>query len=410
MPYIGRSQKFGVRTVFHFLATNGQTSVSGSDADGKALSFADGNFIDVYLNGVRLKSGEDYNTGTANTIAGLSALNANDEVNIVVYDTFTVADTVKASTGGTFSGDVTTSGTFNATGDTAAGDDASMGHTSAEGLILTGQGTTNDVTIKNDADTAVMQIPTGTDDVTFTDDISLKSDSAVIKFGADEEVTLTHNHNTGLILGGTTPSLTIGDAGAEDTKIVFDGNAQDYHIGLDDSEDALIMGLGSALGTTTHFSMDSTGAVRMFNQPAFNVNVNSTQTMSADSVTTLNMDTERFDQNADFNTTTYKFIAPVTGRYMLSTFVRIDHIDISSDYIDMRIRTSNHTYQNVYNSDLENTADGTFKTLTLAVLADMDANDEAYVTVFVEGHVASSTGTTSINTGGSTGFFGYLAC
>ena len=29
---------------------------------------------------------------------------------------------------------------------------------------------------------------------------------------------------------GTTPTLTIGDAGAEDTKIVFDGNAQDYYI------------------------------------------------------------------------------------------------------------------------------------------------------------------------------------
>tara|TARA_B100000700_G_scaffold173593_1_gene191773 strand:- start:318 stop:1535 length:1218 start_codon:yes stop_codon:yes gene_type:complete len=246
--------------------------------------------------------------------------------------------------------------------------------------------------------------------LTTNGNLSLKSDSSVLKFGADEEVTLTHNHNTGLILGGTTPSLTIGDAGAEDTKIVFDGNAQDYHIGLDDSEDALIMGLGSTLGTTTHFSMDSTGAVRMFNQPAFNVNVNSTQTMSAGSVTTLNMDTERFDQNADFNTTTYKFIAPVTGRYFLSTFVRIDHIDISSDYIDMRIRTSNHTYQNVYNSDLEATADNPFKTLTLAVLADMDANDEAYVTVFVEGHVSASSGTTSINTGGSTGFFGYLAC
>ena len=96
MPYLGRGPNFGVRTVFHFLASNGDTSVSGADADGKALSFTDGNFIDVYLNGVRLKSGEDYNTGTANTIAGLSALNANDEVNVVVYDTFTVGDTVQA--------------------------------------------------------------------------------------------------------------------------------------------------------------------------------------------------------------------------------------------------------------------------------------------------------------------------
>ena len=54
----------------------------------------------------------------------------------------------------------------------------------------------------------------------------------------------------GATISGTTPTLTIGDAGAEDTKIVFDGNAQDYHIGLDDSTDDLVIGKGSALGTT----------------------------------------------------------------------------------------------------------------------------------------------------------------
>ena len=32
-------------------------------------------------------------------------------------------------------------------------------------------------------------------------------------------------------INGSTPTLTIGDAGAEDTKIVFDDNAQDFHIG-----------------------------------------------------------------------------------------------------------------------------------------------------------------------------------
>ena len=135
MPYIGRSEQFGVRTVFHFLASNGDTSISGNDADGKALSFADGNYIDVYLNGVRLKSGEDYNTSTANTVAGLSALNANDEVNIVVYDAFAVADTVTASAGGTFSGAVTfggdiiksTSGTSNFAAGVNAGNSITSG-------------------------------------------------------------------------------------------------------------------------------------------------------------------------------------------------------------------------------------------------------------------------------------------
>src|SRR5210317_442136 len=47
-------------------------------------------------------------------------------------------------------------------GDTSAGDNAAIGYTATEGLILTGQGSTNDVTIKNDADAAVARIPTGT--------------------------------------------------------------------------------------------------------------------------------------------------------------------------------------------------------------------------------------------------------
>jgi hypothetical protein len=60
---------------------------------------------------------------------------------------------------------VITGGTVEATTDTAAGDNAAIGYTAAEGLILTGQGSTSDVTIKNDADATVMSIPTGTTNV-----------------------------------------------------------------------------------------------------------------------------------------------------------------------------------------------------------------------------------------------------
>lgn len=59
-----------------------------------------------------------------------------------------------------------------------------------------------------------------------------------------------------LKISGTTPTLTIGDAGAEDSKIVFDGNAQDFYIGLDDSADDLVIGKGSAVGTTPALSID----------------------------------------------------------------------------------------------------------------------------------------------------------
>ena len=98
MPYIGKTTDgFGVRNRFVYLASASDTSVSGADANGATLTFTDGAYVDVYLNGVLLKSGTDYNTNTANTIAGLSALAANDEVTVVVYDVFTVADMVSAT-------------------------------------------------------------------------------------------------------------------------------------------------------------------------------------------------------------------------------------------------------------------------------------------------------------------------
>jgi hypothetical protein len=61
----------------------------------------------------------------------------------------------------------------------------------------------------------------------------------------------------GVVIAGTTPKLTIGDAGAEDTSVVFDGNAQDFYVGLDDTDDKLKIGLGSAVGTTPNMTLYS---------------------------------------------------------------------------------------------------------------------------------------------------------
>ena len=111
MPYIGKSPTgTGVRSRYYFTASGGETSLSGASDSGATLSFTDGNYVDVSLNGVALVAGTDYNTTTANTIGGLSALAASDVVEILVYDIFTVADTVPASSGGTFSGGITVAG------------------------------------------------------------------------------------------------------------------------------------------------------------------------------------------------------------------------------------------------------------------------------------------------------------
>ena len=68
---------------------------------------------------------------------------------------------------------------------------------------------------------------------------------------------------------GTTPTFTIGDAGAEDAALVFDGNAQDFYVGLDDSSDSLVMGLGSALGTTPAITINSSQVATLAQRPVF---------------------------------------------------------------------------------------------------------------------------------------------
>jgi len=92
MPYIGKSPTgSGVRQRFHFTAAGGETSLSGADDNSKTLKFTDGEFLDVYLNGVLLVQGTDYGVGTTNTISSLAALSAGDIVEIIVYDIFNVA-------------------------------------------------------------------------------------------------------------------------------------------------------------------------------------------------------------------------------------------------------------------------------------------------------------------------------
>ena len=110
--------------------------------------------------------------------------------------------------------------------------------------IIISQGSGSNVTIAN-GKVAVVQLD------------GAGSGAAVLDAFTDLQVT------DSLSVNGTT--LTIGDATAEDTKLVFDGNAQDFYIGLDDSADDLVIGLGSTVGTTPIISLTEAGAVNLKN-------------------------------------------------------------------------------------------------------------------------------------------------
>lgn len=57
---------------------------------------------------------------------------------------------------------------------------------------------------------------------------------------------------------GNNPSLLVGEGEAEDTRVVFNGNAVNAYIGLDDSADELLIGTGSTVGSGKRIGITST--------------------------------------------------------------------------------------------------------------------------------------------------------
>jgi hypothetical protein len=95
-------------TVFEYTATASQTTFSGADDNAATLAYTAGN-IQVMLNGVVLDP-SDYTATNGTSVVLASGAALNDVLNIYAFTSFSVADTVPASTGGTFSANVAVTG------------------------------------------------------------------------------------------------------------------------------------------------------------------------------------------------------------------------------------------------------------------------------------------------------------
>ena len=121
MAYIGTSPSNGVRRRFVYEATASQTSFSGNDENGVTLTYVDSLYLDVYQNGIKLKAGDDYTATTGTSVVLVQGASVNDVVEMVAFDVFSVNDSVSASDGGSFAGNVGMGGTLAVTGATTVG-------------------------------------------------------------------------------------------------------------------------------------------------------------------------------------------------------------------------------------------------------------------------------------------------
>jgi len=174
-------------------------------------------------------------------------------------------------------GDITGS-TLNADGDTAAGDNAAIGFTSTEGLILTGQGSTNDVTIKNDADADVIEIPTGTVNVTMAGTLGVTGalTAAGVTSNVGGDVSMSNDAAGQLKINGSGYDFGIAlDATA--AHLYHNSGARDLILGVNETEQMRLTpagllkfdsGFGSvatAYGVRAWVSFNGTGTVAILN-------------------------------------------------------------------------------------------------------------------------------------------------
>ncbi len=270
MPYIGKSPTgSGVRQRYHFTATGGETSLSGADDNSKTLKFTDGEYVDVYLNGILLVQGTDYGVGTANTISSLAALSGGDIVEVVVYDIFNVAkinsEAIRARHYYT-----------------ATGGETSIGTAQISGLSFAANA-----------------------DI----DVSLNGISLVA--GTD------YNTTTANTVGG----LSALSAGNVIEIVIYEkfqladalSKAAGGNIG-----GALGVGtIKEATGTTTAMTIDSSGRILTPARPAFSgIHINSSGNTGLTG--TVIMNTASFNIGNHYDTSTGIFTVPVTGIYRYS--------------------------------------------------------------------------------------------
>ena len=152
-------------------------------------------------------------------------------------------------------------------------------------------------------------------------------------------------------------------------------------------------------------SISANNEITMSSQPAFLVRPTSFITnMAVGSEVTIAMGTEIFDQNSDYNNSTYTFTAPVTGKYRFDYAIRLQDVDTASSYYLSRLNTSNRNYDFIFDSD-ESNSDLEYLGLSNSVLADMDAGDTAILKIYQDAGSAQ----TDINEN-NTRFSGNLVC
>jgi hypothetical protein len=138
--------------------------------------------------------------------------------------------------------------------------------------------------------------------------------------------------------------------------------------------------------------IDSSGRITKPLHPSFYAEISggNQDNIAINTAVTVLLNAEAFDIGSNFNTGTYTFTAPVSGKYHISVLLACNNVDAGASYYQIKLSTSNKAIYLGSWAFNGYSADATYFPLGGSCTCDMDASDTASVEIYQGGGTAQT--------------------
>jgi len=302
-------------TVFKYTATAGQTTFTGADGGGATLAY-DPNSMIVTYNGIILESTSEYTATNGTSIVLTTGAEVGAEVNILAFEDVAYSG-VMPTTGGTFTGNVNVNSNVGI-GTTSPDRNLHVKKTDTGGTVAK---------FENSAGSSFIEMASsagGGADGGYIEYNATKD----LNFYPDDTFAMTIRANGNVGIGLQDPVVPLHIEAPDNTDIMsftVTGNERWALRGESGSGSRDFLGLGIAGGVQAMYWHED-GIVQKPSQPSFYAypSVGSVNT-PVSAWTTVEFNTTGWNTGNHYNTSNFRFTAPISGKYLISWKLQLEN-------------------------------------------------------------------------------------